>query len=88
MKYQEDWIAKKLSSIINKARYESQFTNVVDMNIAEKSFELGKDYSTMNDSVKFVSWLCNSKKIYDLLELKKTEVQLYEEYQKYKNNIK
>ncbi len=86
MKYQEDWIGKKLSSIISKARYDSQWQNVVDMNIAKKSFELGLEYSTMNDSIKFVSWLCNSKKIYDIIELKKTEIQLYEEYQKYKES--
>jgi len=45
MKIKADWIDKKLSRIINLARYNSQWTNVVDKEIAEKSFELGINYA-------------------------------------------
>jgi len=41
MKTKADWVDKKLSRIINLARYNSQWTNVVDKEIAEKSFKLG-----------------------------------------------
>jgi hypothetical protein len=45
MKVKADWIDKKISRIINLARYNSQWTNVVDKEIADKSFELGINYA-------------------------------------------
>ena len=32
------------------------------------------------ETIKFVSWLCNTKSIHDILEQKKTEKELYEQF--------
>lgn len=45
MKIKADWIDKELSKIIVRARWDSQWTDVVDKNIAEKSFKLGLEYA-------------------------------------------
>lgn len=45
MKIKADWIDKELSKIIVRARYNSQWTDIVDKDIAEKSLKLGIEYA-------------------------------------------
>lgn len=45
MKIKADWIDKELSRIIVRARYNSQWTDVVDKEIAQKSLKLGIEYA-------------------------------------------
>lgn len=45
MKIKADWIDKELSKIIVRARYNSQWTDVVDKEIAQKSLKLGIEYA-------------------------------------------
>ena len=45
MKIKADWIDKELSKIIVRARYNSQWTDVVDKEIAQKSLKLGLEYA-------------------------------------------
>lgn len=45
MKIKADWVDKKLSRIINIETYNSQFTSVVNKQIAEKSLKLGLEYA-------------------------------------------
>ncbi len=33
-----------------------------------------------NETIRFVSWLCNTNKVYEILDNNKTEVDLYEEW--------
>lgn len=33
-----------------------------------------------NETIRFVSWLCNTNKVYEILDNDKTEVDLYEEW--------
>ena len=41
MKTKANWVDKKLSRIINIETYNSQWTSIVNKQIAEKSFKLG-----------------------------------------------
>lgn len=45
MKIKADWIDKELSRIINIETYNSQWTSVVNKQIAEKSLRLGIEYA-------------------------------------------
>lgn len=45
MKIKADWIDKELSKIIVRARYNSQWTDVVDKEISQKSLRLGIEYA-------------------------------------------
>jgi len=45
MKIKADWIDKELSRIINIETYNSQWTSLVNKQIAEKSLKLGLEYA-------------------------------------------
>lgn len=72
MKIKADWIDKELSKIIVRARYNSQWTDVVDKEIAQKSLRLGIEYA-INENAFLIELYERERVNYKKHEQMKTE---------------
>lgn len=72
MKIKADWIDKELSRIINIETYNSQWTSVVNKQIAEKSLRLGIEYA-INENAFLIELYERERVNYKKHEQMKTE---------------